>query len=56
MNIRLGYMVLVLDGRAFFEPYIPIRFARCSGYDRLYVGNPNPDLQHGGGLLDAAKA
>lgn len=56
MNIFPGYLVLVLEGRAIFEPYIPSRFARCLGYDQLYVRNPNSGLQCGGGLLDDVKA
>lgn len=44
MNIRLGYMVVVNDKGVIVEPYTPSRFAHQSGYDQLYIGNPDLEL------------
>src|SRR3954464_6148554 len=44
MNIRPGYLVSRTRDRCLTELYLPCRFARQFGYDKLLVGNPRPDL------------
>lgn len=56
MNIRLGYMVLVIDRGVIIELHTLSRYARQFSYDHLYVGNPNSGSKRSGSLLDAAKA
>src|SRR4051812_11108535 len=56
LNIRPGYHLFRREMECWIEPYTPSRFARQSGYDQLYVGNPNSDLAAQGTLLEGARA
>src|SRR4051812_15024554 len=56
LSIRPGYHLFRREMECWIEPYTPSRFARQSGYDQLYVGNPNSDLAAQGTLLEGARA
>lgn len=55
VNIWLWYMLYILDKSVVIEPYMPNHFVRQFGYNQLYVGNSNPELQHGGSYFDAGR-
>src|SRR4051812_30489411 len=56
LNIRPGYHLFRREMECWIEPYTPSRFARQFGYDQLYVGTPNSDLNARGTLLEGARA
>jgi len=56
VSIRPSHLLFRSGDTCYLEPYVPSRFARQFGYDQLYVGNPNPDLNFMGSLIDGARA
>ena len=56
VNIQPGYVVFRQGNSCMVEPYMPCRFARQFGYDQLYVGNPNPNLNFCENLFEGARA
>jgi len=56
VSIRPSHLLYRSEDTCYLEPYAPSRFARQIGYDQLYVGNPNSNLDFIGSLIDGARA
>jgi len=56
INIQPGYLVFQQDNACTIKPYMPSRFVRQFGYDKLYIGNPNASFRFSGNLFEGARA
>jgi len=56
ISIMPSHLVYRCGDVCHLEPYLPSRFDRQFGYENLYIGNPHPQLEYMGSLIDGARA